>query len=458
MMQKRGYGTRGDFLTQNDEIREEFVGEVVSDGFLHDGFWQALGAHNPTLLGKVYAFVKSLIERARAAFPGYTPRTAEYLTDFDKVMRIAGAVVGKYRAAKMAAEAQALTAKFNRPDDSERTARLYGGRAAYERARAAGRTKLTYGQWLEVRTPAFKAWFGDWELAQPAMRSASTFDEARAHAKAFQGRDLTNEATGLVGRVSRNSLDKMLHEKAVGKSESPARHAAAVANLDRLFERATLGWSKADAKKDPNVVAVHRFFAPINLDGRAYLAKITAIETADRTPNRVYSVESVEFNEKSPAAQWVAASAAADGVDLTSTRSARDVVSLAQRIQTFNPEPVSKVVDPDTGEPLVVYHGTDDDISTFDLDRLGVTTESNTGGDQTAIATSKMGFWFHERALTGEMGVGAAMPVYIALETPLTTLRHRDLWTLAHNLGDDGEAHVAHVPGSGVRRSVRIGA
>lgn len=38
-----------------------------------------------------------------------------------------------------------------------------GGRQAYESAREAGRTKLNYQQWLQVRTPAFKQWFGDWE-------------------------------------------------------------------------------------------------------------------------------------------------------------------------------------------------------------------------------------------------------------------------------------------------------
>ena len=43
------------------------------------------------------------------------------------------------------------------------TERAYGGKAAYDRAKAAGKTKLTYGQWVQVRTPNFKAWFGDWE-------------------------------------------------------------------------------------------------------------------------------------------------------------------------------------------------------------------------------------------------------------------------------------------------------
>ena len=43
------------------------------------------------------------------------------------------------------------------------TARQYGGEAAYEQAKAAGQTELDYRQWVQVRTPSFKAWFGDWQ-------------------------------------------------------------------------------------------------------------------------------------------------------------------------------------------------------------------------------------------------------------------------------------------------------
>lgn len=45
----------------------------------------------------------------------------------------------------------------------EETAAQYGGEAAYEQANADGETELTYRQWVQVRTPAFKEWFGDWE-------------------------------------------------------------------------------------------------------------------------------------------------------------------------------------------------------------------------------------------------------------------------------------------------------
>lgn len=48
-----------------------------------------------------------------------------------------------------------------------------GGKPAYEQAKAAGKTKLNYGQWVQVRTPNFKAWFGDWD-ADPANASKVT--------------------------------------------------------------------------------------------------------------------------------------------------------------------------------------------------------------------------------------------------------------------------------------------
>lgn len=60
---------------------------------------------------------------------------------------------------------QTLLSRAERGPDAQYrdTERAYGGKPAYDKAKAAGKTKLTYGQWVEVRTPNFKAWFGDWE-------------------------------------------------------------------------------------------------------------------------------------------------------------------------------------------------------------------------------------------------------------------------------------------------------
>ncbi len=78
-----------------DNAKEEFIGEVLSDGFMDPAFWQALGNKNKQLLVQVQAFVARILQRVQA-LAGYTPRTAEYLTDYAAVMRIAGEVMAEY--------------------------------------------------------------------------------------------------------------------------------------------------------------------------------------------------------------------------------------------------------------------------------------------------------------------------------------------------------------------------
>ncbi|HHT7691465.1 TPA: LPD38 domain-containing protein [Pasteurella multocida] len=43
------------------------------------------------------------------------------------------------------------------------TEKALGGYEAYQQAVKDGKTELSYRQWVQVRTPEFKAWFGDWE-------------------------------------------------------------------------------------------------------------------------------------------------------------------------------------------------------------------------------------------------------------------------------------------------------
>lgn len=149
------------------------------------------------------------------------------------------------------------------------------------------------------------------------LRTATNFLQARQAVKEFQGSELTNAATGMTAVLARNSLDKMLSGKAVAKSETPATHAMAVANADSLFERAILGWSKEDRAGDPNIRAIHRFFAPLDVNGRAKLVKLTVKESvsADRQ-NPLYTIEAVELNEKMPGDAWLEAAAREDGVSL----------------------------------------------------------------------------------------------------------------------------------------------
>lgn len=72
------------------------------------------------------------------------------------------------RAEEVAGSLNASQEKYSRSLTDEQkqfdeTAQKYGGEEAYSQAKADGKTELTYRQWVQVRTPAFKQWFGDWE-------------------------------------------------------------------------------------------------------------------------------------------------------------------------------------------------------------------------------------------------------------------------------------------------------
>ncbi|UXC19157.1 LPD38 domain-containing protein [Comamonas squillarum] len=217
------------------------------------------------------------------------------------------------------------------------------------------------------------------------LRTATNFLQARQAVKEFQGSELINASTGMTAVLARNSLDKMLSGKAVAKSETPATHAMAVANADSLFERAILGWSKEDRAGDPNIRAIHRFFAPLDVNGRAKLVKLTVKESmSEDRQNPLYTIEAVELNEKMPGDAWLEAAAREDGVSLdeksplqrgvgrqddqqagsratltpphgfTPGDSAEDVRSLAQEVERRNSAPSPA---PDKAEPSKVTGG-----------------------------------------------------------------------------------------------------
>ena len=79
----------------------------------------------------------------------------------------------------------------------------------------------------------------------------------------------------------------------------------------------------------------------------------------------------------------------------------------------------SKVVDAN-GEPLVVYHATNEDFSEFSREILGGSTGKNTDAKR-ALSMAKVGFWFSARDVSKNMGSSAVMPVFLNIRQPLKT-------------------------------------
>lgn len=84
--------------------------------------------------------------------------------------------------------------------------------------------------------------------------------------KHFQGKPFTNRDTGWVITVGKRGRDKLTSGK-------DATHYNSVVELPKLIEQSVLAESHADRGGDPNIRAVHRFYAPIELRGILYRAE-----------------------------------------------------------------------------------------------------------------------------------------------------------------------------------------
>lgn len=254
----------------------------------------------------------------------------------------------------------------------------------------------------------FKKWFGDWQQAASARmpRAVTGLEQARDTAKTFVGKPIVNRSTELVGMVSNTNLSKMASQKAGDKSASMPDHALAIANLDRLFENAVLDHSHPDNKGEPTIKAIRRYIAPMfGVNGNLRAVKLTVKETTGpKEPNPIYTVEAMEI--ESPPSVLSRANPDATGI--------RPQAGLNPSVKTMLDQvnDVSKVVDQE-GKPLVVYHGTQNDFTSFSNEWVGEGNGSADWGE---------GFYFASNpaaASTYAIGEGAnVMPVYLSIKNP----------------------------------------
>ena len=119
------------------------------------------------------------------------------------------------------------------------------------------RTNLTEEQWVRVRTPNFKRWFGDWEMLAEAYPEHEIFDIDEAYKFArgnLQGGKFTSK-DGHTATLGRSGIDKMNSGLARGKTDNNRLHALAFANVGKLFGNSEL--LEAEAPRDGDLSLIH---------------------------------------------------------------------------------------------------------------------------------------------------------------------------------------------------------
>ncbi|PWL64494.1 MAG: hypothetical protein DBY30_08560 [Verrucomicrobia bacterium] len=228
----------------------------------------------------------------------------------------------------------------------------YMGTPLWMKAPNGKRTNLTEEQWVRVRTPNFKRWFGDWEMLAEAYPEHEIFDIDEAYKFArgnLQGGKFTSK-DGHTATLGRSGIDKMNSGLARGKTDNNRLHALAFANVGKLFGNSELLEAEAPRDGDPNIKQYLKFYAPLYMDGRFYVVKITARELY--SGNKLYSLEGLDIIEESEYRGQPRGSKE-NSISADYSDSVKNFVKKIREVKGN----VSKVVD-ENGEPMAVYHGT----------------------------------------------------------------------------------------------------
>jgi hypothetical protein len=215
-------------------------------------------------------------------------------------------------------------------------------------------------QWNQVRTPEFKAWFGDWEAfailnGNPlAYLKAADAPKGRYKDIEMWAAAIFEKQGGIAVRegIGEILLDERSAKTAMAHSGANDYKKVAFASVKDVIERGALVHKSSTSEEDS-----FYFSAPIDIDG------VTNIETVlvhrDVNTKRMY-LHSVTTKEN------LLSKRVSGADDLTSklagSTNAEGIRRIIQDLIIGNG--ISKVVDAN-GEPLVVYHGTTRKFDTF---------------------------------------------------------------------------------------------
>ncbi len=299
----------------------------------------------------------SKLSMLQKAFLEYSSQTPE-----DLKMRSVDYTPSPEEIAEAMRQKEEVKAKWTNPDGSMKK--------GYMLTPNGKPTKLSEDQWLIVRTPNFKRWFGDWEKEAWA-KAAMDFLEKTESVASLTGQEFQKDGVKLTDKVSAyfNSIGNVAHneelgdvvldlkgvEDSLGHGMGRLKAAAFMAVKDVIekgfiFNRETnwkgRGWNTA-------VIT-----APIKIGTKNYICEVVVKKINNSQRFYLHEVETKET------LGGVFKSVANNGNASQVSR-----LILGKHLAEVNGK-VSKVVD-ENGEPLVVYHRSREAFNIFDEEKIG---------------------------------------------------------------------------------------
>ena len=279
-------------------------------------------------------------------------------------------------------------------------------------------TRLTEKQWAQVRTKAFKSWFGDWEKAarieklrksEPVVITGEEYkgkyelnrDSAKAWIKDNLRGDYTIADTGEKIAIGRKGINKV-----TSHSMGNEAHLKSLIAVPKMLEQSVFITEEKADKLNAQYPTYRYYVVGLNIAGVDYTAKLTI--GVDENGNKYYDHALTEI-EKGKLLDQINGQAVDNGFMSTGAEPNPSVTDskdtkLVSILQTNS----SKFVD-ENGEPMVFYHNTNNNFSVFDSKRNGTHTDAGWLGD---------GFYFYGDENEGSGYGNIKMGVFLNVRDP----------------------------------------
>ncbi len=221
---------------------------------------------------------------------------------------------------------------------------------------------------LGVKSPFFRAWFGDWRANDASKVSITEVETINIDDAVMANGDYKIEDTGWTihaGKTLREETKHYAREKKIS--------VRALSTIEQILNNSVLldtEVSVPDSKnKSDGTALMHKLYTIIQYDGKLYIAKTTVEEYLDTNSKTIkrkgYHLRAIKI-ETAGGRATEETSASTSRPDTVSINSISDLFNLVKTYdKEFNPKPASKIVNED-GTPKVMYHGSNAKFTVFD--------------------------------------------------------------------------------------------
>ena len=252
----------------------------------------------------------------------------------------------------------------------------------YMKAPNGKSSNLNERQWAQVRTSAFKNWFGDWEKAarigklrdsKPASISGKEITvsddfrqnkkNALEYGKGLQG-SYVNKDTGTSIQLRRGRKNGGLHE-VLQHNYKDREHIQSIAAIPQIIENSIHIDNEAnkDTAKNPSVTEYQHYVCGLNIGGTDYT--VLATVAVDKNGGRYYDHNLTRIEKGKLLDQINGQAVNRESFDAMSGTNPTTLSHKDRRLLSILQTDSSKVVD-ENGEPMVVYHGRSAEFNTFE--------------------------------------------------------------------------------------------